>query len=209
MIELNSVLVVILVEVVIAFVIMLIISVFSKTRKAENEHAAASKVVNKLDDTENFKTKKLEKMIVSHCEIESGELEKLLADISRSERTLYQKIIRLYLTKDEKTIKTIDKHIDNLTEPYCKLLSFSSTNSGNTEEIASEVEKLGKENQMLAKQLSASMKTMDEISAEYTRVFSGTQSEMELQNSSKKMMTIFSHAEHQIKQLVMEMKAGK
>nr|WP_305909126.1 hypothetical protein [Methylomarinum sp. Ch1-1]MDP4522014.1 hypothetical protein [Methylomarinum sp. Ch1-1] len=48
------------------------------------------------------------------------------------------------------------------------------------------------------------MKTMDEISAEYTRVFSGKQSELELENSSKKMLRIFQEAENTIRSSVKE-----
>jgi hypothetical protein len=43
------------------------------------------------------------------------------------------------------------------------------------------------------------MQTIDDITGEYTRVFSGNQSALELENSSKKMLQIFHDAEHCIR----------
>jgi len=63
---------------------------------------------------------------------------------------------------------------------------------------------LTEDNNRLAEQLTVAMSTMDEISDEYTRVFSGTQTELELENSSKKMFSIFQKAGQKISKTIVQ-----
>jgi hypothetical protein len=115
---------------------------------------------------------------------------------------LYQQIIRIFLNRDATVLGDIDQQIDKISEPYCKMLSYSSGSKDDTDKVKQqeqENDQLTRENERLGEQLTIAMNTMDEISAEYTRVFSGTQTELELENSSKKMFSIFQQASQKIK----------
>ena len=202
MIELNSVFVVLMTE-AFAGLILLAVGFFLFSRKKDlGEQTAAHKLIDKLEDTEKIKTKQLEDMIAENCNIEPDVVKGLLNEISSSERVLYQQMIKMFLNRDVTLLNEMDQYIDNISEPYCKIIRHSSRYaeaSDGQEVVEDKVEKLNQEVARLGKQLTISLNTMDDISAEYTRVFSGTQTELELENSSKKMISIFHDAEQQIK----------
>ena len=195
MIELSSLTVVFMIEATLTLFVLILVLFLIQKSKNKGEYANSVKVINKLQRAEKGKEKKLTALFSAHCELGSDAVNDLLAEVKAGERALFQKIIRIYLNKDAKVLSQIDKQVDKLSDPYCKALAQSS--GGNAEkdkQYEDKFEKLVLENKRLAEQLTIAMTTMDEISAEYTRVFSGTQTEMELENSRKKMFGIFRKA---------------
>ena len=202
MIELNPVFVVLMVEAFAGLILLLVGFLFFSTKTNSGEQTAANKLIDKLEDTGNIKTKQLEDMIADNCNIESDVVKGLLKEISSSERVLYQQLIQMFLNRDEKLLNDMDQYIDNISEPYCKIIRHSSDNvevSGALNVAEDKIESLKNETERLGEQLKVAMNTMDEISSEYSRVFRGTQTELELTNSSKKMVAIFHDAEKQIR----------
>lgn len=194
MIELDSLTVIFMLEASLAlFVLIIVLFILRKNNRKEG-FSVSAKVIDKLQDTENIKAKKLESLFSAHCDIEPITLNELLGEVKSSERALYRQIIRIYLNKDTGSLNKIDQHIENLAAPYCKAITHSSGGSEKEKQHAEKLKQLFKENERLGEQLTIAMTTMDEISAEYTRVFSGTQTELELENSSKKMFDIFQQA---------------
>ena len=212
MIELNSIFVVLMAEALAGLIFLLLgIFLFSK-KQTLGEQTAANTLIDKLEDTEKVKTKQLEDMITENCNIEPDVVKGLLNEISSSERVLYQQMIKMFLNRDVELLNEMDLYIDNISEPYCKIIRHSSSNvaeSGTLEVAEDKIERLNQEIARLGKQLTISLDTMDDISAEYTRVFSGTQTELELENSSKKMIGIFRDAEQQVKDSFKDKEAEK
>jgi len=205
MMEISPVSMVFMLEASIVLVLLLLILYFVLKNNSKGDEAASSKVIDKLQDTEKLKSKKLAELISEHCELEQGDLDNLLAEVKKNERNLYQQIIRIFLKRDVDLLGKIDQHIDKFSEPYCKILSHASGGGGEKEkELEEKLNKLAEENTRLAEQLTIAMNTMDEISDEYTRVFSGTQTELELSNSSKKMFSIFQKAGVKISETVVK-----
>ncbi len=204
MVELNSVLMLFMLEAsVVLFILILLIFLFSKNNR-KKEYAASAKVIDQLQDTENIKAKKLASLFSTHCKLEQEVLNSLLTEIKSSERNLYQQIIKTFLTRDVKLLGKIEQQIDKISEPYCKVISHASSGKVEDKESEEKLQRLTEENKRLAEQLTIAMNTMDEISAEYTRVFSGTQTELELENSSKKMFDIFQQASQKIGETIRE-----
>lgn len=212
MIELNSIFVVLMAEALAGLIFLLLgFFLFSK-KQTLGEQTAANTLIDKLEDTEKVKTKQLEDMITENCNIEPDVVKGLLNEISSSERVLYQQMIKMFLNRDVELLNEMDLYIDNISEPYCKIIRHSSSNvaeSGTLEVAEDKIERLNQEIARLGKQLTISLDTMDDISAEYTRVFSGTQTELELENSSKKMIGIFRDAEQQVKDSFKDKEAEK
>jgi len=205
MIELSPVSMVFILEVSIVLFLLLILLFFVSKNKSKEEEATSSKVIDKLQDTEKLKAKKLSELITQHCDLEPEDLDNLLVELKSNERNLYKQIIRIFLKRDIDLLGKIDKHIDKFAEPYCKILSHVSGGSGEKEkELEEKLNKVVEDNRRLADQLTIAMSTMDEISDEYTRVFSGTQTELELENSSKKMFSIFQKAGLRISETVVK-----
>ncbi len=188
---------------VVLFILILLIFLFSKNNR-KKEYAASAKVIDQLQDTENIKAKKLASLFSTHCKLEQEVLNSLLTEIKSSERNLYQQIIKTFLTRDVKLLGKIEQQIDKISEPYCKVISHASSGKVEDKESEEKLQRLTEENKRLAEQLTIAMNTMDEISAEYTRVFSGTQTELELENSSKKMFDIFQQASQKIGETIRE-----
>lgn len=171
-------------------------------KKSIGDQDVSRNVIDNFQNTEDVKVEKLSAIVTAHCNIEPELLNELLDEVKSSERHLYQQIIRMFLTRDGKLLEDIELHINQLSEPYCKFLTHSSDSTvvaGKVNEQEQKNSQLIEENGRLSEQLTIAMSTMDEISAEYSRVFSGTQTELELGNSSKKMFAIFQNAGVQIK----------
>ena len=204
MIELDSILVVLMAEALAALLLLVLVFFLFSRRKSAGEQVAVNELITKFEDTETIKVKKLSQLISENCNVESDVLDALLKEMGDNERVLYQKIVQIFLNRDVELLKEIDENIDNLSEPYCKLLVHSSSSPLEAEKldaVENKMNRLSKENEKLSEQLSVAMNTMDEVSAEYTRVYSGNQTELELENSSKKMFKTFSDTEQKIKQL--------
>lgn len=202
MIELNSIFVVLLVEALGGLTLLVFGFLLFSKKKSAGGVAAADELITKLEDTENSKVKKLGELITENCSIGQDEMEAVLGEITQSERELYKKIIQMFLNRDTEILQGIDQYIDKLSDPYCKLLSYSTADTADNEKLKvaeNKIHRLVEESKRVAEQLNLAMNTMDEISAEYTRVFSGTQTELELENSRKTMFKIFHNAGRKIK----------
>ena len=202
MIELNSIFVILMIEAFLGFVLLVSGILFLSKKKNASEHIAAHALIDKLEDIENIKTKNLDEMISEYCNIDVDLKEGILSEISYSEQVLYQQIIQMFLNRDVELLKDMDEYIENLSEPYCKVIRNSSISAEDSEKLEAaenKIDRLIQESKSLEQQLKEAITTMDEISAEYTRVFSGTQTELMLENSSKKMLTIFHDAELRIR----------
>ena len=202
MIELNSIFVVLLVEGLVCLVLLVIGRWLFYNKKNSGEQVAVHELIDKLEDTVNFKAKKQDEMVSKYCVKESDELKQLLSDITDNEHVLYQQIIKMFVNRDVDLLQAIDQPIDKLSEPYYKIIKYVSENAAATERQAlsdNDLHRLKQENERLGVQLKEAMHTIEEITAEYSKVFSGTQTELELENSSKKMFGIFKNVEHQVR----------
>lgn len=206
MMTLDSALVILLVEgLVVMMVLGLTVFFISRNRRAK-EMAEIERFINQLSDEEVIKSRKLETILTEKCGIDSHTAAVTLREVGDAERALLQRIIQLFLQRSPALLNEIDQLIVNLSDPYCKLMaagpsssSLASTASGSETISSNKAAGLERINQQLVRQLETAMKTIDEITAEYTRVFSGNQTALELENSSKKMQQIFHDVEQQIK----------
>ncbi len=204
MIELNTTLFILMLEGLLALFIIIVIIFLLTRRKAKGEQQASDKTIRRLKDSAMVKQKKLNALLSASCEMEPAELNDLLNELSRNEKQLYKKIMELFLQRNVQVLESIDQYVDNISEPYLKLLAQSANNpveQANAEEVENKIQLLLDQNKRMGEQLSVAMQTIDELSAEYSRVFNGTQTELELTNSSQKMLEIFENNGQQFKAL--------
>jgi len=190
-----------MIEGLFALLLVIVALYLFSSHKNKGDQLASNKVIARLQDTGNLKAKKLTTLVATHVDIEPAELNEILADMKSSERELYKQIIQLYLKRDVEALANIDQQIDRFSEPYFKVLAHSVAAAVNSETIEEQEKKnhlLMEQNEKLGEQLNLAMATIDEISAEYSKVFSGTQTELELKNSSKKMLGLFQQASQKI-----------
>lgn len=206
MIELSPLMTILLIEALVVLVLLTIIFLLVFRKKNIDRQVAVQGLIAKLKKNEKKKALERSEIITEQSDIDPEIVSEFISEISVKERELYKQIIQIFLNKDANKLKRIDQYFDGLAESYLSTVSYLSQNN----EVESEVSPAellqatvattdNEEQDNLKEKLAVAINTMEEISAEYTRVFSGTQTELELENSSKKMFQIFRDANSQVK----------
>lgn len=214
MMELDSALVILMAEVLVVMIALALTLFFIGRNRRNKELAEIEQFINRMGDEELLKSRLLETILIENCGVDGDAAAVTLREVSNAERALLQRIIQLFLERNTALLTEIDQLIANLSDPYCKLLAGGSATvtgggagaaSGKGSGADNKIAGLERVNQQLVRQLDTAMKTIDEITAEYTRVFSGNQTALELENSSKKMQQIFQEVERNIKSDIAEL----
>lgn len=214
----DSALVVLLAEALLAVLLIAVAAFWLGRQKNIREQHAADTLINKLFDEEDERAKELTQFIKNNItDISSSDLNDLLDAIKTQERTLYQKIIEIFIKRDCEMLINIDSDVKNMAETYGNMTrrSKSATQAvisgtevddagpkeSNDEELKAAHEKVSQyklQAERISEQLNVAMSSMDEISAEYTRMFNSDKSQEELESSRQRMLKTFSTAEHKI-----------
>lgn len=171
-------------------------------RRRKLERSALQDFIDRLDEATPLGNKALSEWL-GRCGLSQGQIEGLLSEVNHSERALYQSIVALLFSRDMTVLQELEQSITQLPEPYLRALETLSQTHNVTSftPVADHTETLtGLEsvNEQLRHQLDTAIQTIDTMSAEYTRVFSGQQTELELENSCKRLLQIFREAEQQL-----------
>ena len=182
---LDSALVILMAEVLVAMILLAGVLFFISRNKRTKEIRAINAFIDQMEEQALFKNQPLEQLLSQTCGFDAKTVKESLQNIGDAERALMQKVIQFFLSRETTLLNEIDRCIGDLSEPYSQLLS-SIANSNNPAP-AGNVQSLERINQQLVRQLDTAMETIDEITAEYTRVFNGNQSELELENFQETM----------------------
>lgn len=198
MIELNPVMAIFFFEAMLILTLLALMFLILRHKKNSETQSAALTLIKQLEKSKAGRADQLEQLTNQLANIEPGQLNDFLEEIKVNEKNFYQHVLRMFFSRDTELLKKIDKKVQSLSEPYYQLLSHSASAASNNEALDEELQsanqeisRLKKETQAFSEQLVIAMNTMDEISSEYTRIFSGQRTELELENSSKKMMALF------------------
>ncbi len=201
MIEVNSLFAVFVVEGMVALFLLVFIAFFSMSRRKSKERSAAKNLVNKLKKGEKSRREELSVRLSDSCGLKESAIDDVLAEIDGNEKELYQKIVTMVLGRDATLLFEIDKSVQVLSEPFCKLLDKLSTMekvdpamSDLIETANTEIQQLRDEREKLSKQLSTAMETMDEVSQEYSKMFGSPKQAEELDSSRKRMLNTYKRA---------------
>lgn len=201
----DPVVVILAMEALAVFTLLGVVLFFVARNRRGREIAEIDRFISELEEQTFVKNRWLEQFLGENCSMSPADIESLLQEVNASERALFQDVIRLFLKRELALLNEIEQRIGELTEPYQNLLANhggGSAAAANGAQSPSQQAGLERINQQLVRQLDTAMKTIDEMSAEYTRVFSGNQTALELENSSKKMLQIFHDAERGVRESV-------
>jgi hypothetical protein len=184
-------------------VILVLALWFVIRRKRGNELAAIDAFIGRMQGATTLKNKPLDQLLTQQCGFNREQVDTVLQQVSDSERVLFQRIIQMYLLREISMLGEIDQSIGELSDPYCQVI-IGMTNDHHEHAPAvgggGAIAEFERANQLLSRQLKTAMQTIDDVTAEYARVFSGQQSALELENGRKQMLEVFQHAEQEIKQ---------
>lgn len=215
--NIDSALIILLAEALLAVLVVALIAFWFGRRKNQKEQEAVNDLINKLFANGENRAEELTELIKANMAgISDQDLSALLTEISEQERTLYQKIIEIFIKRDCDELVHIDSCIKDMTVSYGKIGNSANVElppgitdengqpvriEDYAEELKAAQERISQyklETERISEQLGVAMNSMDEISAEYTRMFSSEKSVAELESSRQRMLRIFATAEHKI-----------
>jgi hypothetical protein len=188
-------LLILMAEAILGLLILALVLFFNYRKKVTREMNEIDSFITQLDEEIELKNKPLNQLLSQTCKLDRHTVDKTLTEVSEAERSLLHSVIRLFMQREMSLLSDLNENIGNLSQPYYDIIKKVASQSPKTEttESSSGLEHI---NQQLVRQLETAMQTIDEITAEYTRVFSGNQTELELENSRKKMLKVFAETEH-------------
>ena len=173
--NIDSTLVIMLAEALGAVLVIAVVTLWLFRSKVAKERAAVDDFITHLKESESDRDKELAKFINRDGEVESTELNKLLKEINEQERSLYQKIIQIFLNRDCELLKGVDQYVKGVSQVYGKM-AIHTTNTSD-EEVGDDggeglkaaqdkITQFKNQSDRLSDQLGVAMSSMDEISAE-------------------------------------------
>ena len=174
---------------------------FMSEKGKTKEREAVSVLLKKLKKKKNNrKDDNIEMAELPAFDEESLEL--LLDEIHKKETNLYQHVVKIFLQKEAAHLKSLDKHVNSLSEPYWDAIKNLATNEvGAIEKDGESSAKLQAalniavaEKERLSEQLSSALETLDDVSTEYTRMFSSSRDVDDLMESKEIMLELYGHA---------------
>jgi len=131
-------------------------------------------------------------------------LELLLDEVHKKETNLYQHVVKIFLQKEAAHLKSLDKHVNSLSEPYWGAIKSLATNEAGTvtvengnkpsAELQAALNIAVAEKERMAEQLSSALETLDDVSTEYTRMFSSSRDVDDLMESKDIMLELYGKA---------------
>nr|WP_305909127.1 hypothetical protein [Methylomarinum sp. Ch1-1]MDP4522015.1 hypothetical protein [Methylomarinum sp. Ch1-1] len=137
MIELDSAMIILMTEVLVGLLALAVVLLIMYGKRRSREHAAANELINRLEQAEISRGKKLGQLIRENCVIDNDKLKDILKEIGRCEQALYQQILQIFLKRDVAMLKEIDRYINKLAIPYCQVIqdANSASTPGDNEEL--------------------------------------------------------------------------
>ncbi|MEW5008772.1 MAG: hypothetical protein AB1Y36_05765 [Cycloclasticus sp.] len=127
-------------------------------------------------------------------------LEEFLRDIEQKEAKLYRQIMSMFLQKDVSLVKACDKSIAEVSAAYWEGLRKSIQHRPGTVDNAESLKAEANlkeallEQERLNGELTEALTTLDEVSNEYSHLFSSNKDQEELAASKERMLACFQQA---------------
>ncbi|MEW5011931.1 hypothetical protein A9Q80_04365 [Cycloclasticus sp. 46_83_sub15_T18] len=127
-------------------------------------------------------------------------LEEFLRDIEQKEAKLYRQIMSMFLQKDVSLVKACDKSIAEVSAAYWEGLRKSIQHRPGTVDNAESLKAEANlkeallEQERLNDELTEALTTLDEVSNEYSHLFSSNKDQEELAASKERMLACFQQA---------------
>lgn len=163
----------------------------------DTEHKAVSALIKKVKNKRsNREDDVLELGEMSAFDDDS--LTNLLDEIHKKEASLYQHIVKIFLQKEAAHLRSLDKHVNSLSEPYWDVIKgLASQEGASLGDSQSETEMKAAltialdEKERLSTQLASALETLDDVSTEYAKMFSSSRDVDDLLESKEIMISFY------------------
>jgi hypothetical protein len=92
-------------------------------RRRATERDAAGRFISQIKQSEAGRPERLAMAISQSCALGQAQLNTLLSPVNTGKKSLYQKIMQLFLNRDIEPLNGIEQSTQALTTPFCRLLT--------------------------------------------------------------------------------------
>lgn len=209
MMQIDTALVTIVIEALIALSLIVIATFLFSLKRKRRDREAAGSLINKVTKGSSLREKELQDLFGYDSDGDDELFGSVVKEIQEIEKRLYQHVVQLFLQRDVQMFSKIDQQLQSLSAPYSRLVEEKQVegevNPGNVEEIEqlkAEQARLQEDNDRLTEQLGVAMDTMNEVSTEYSNMFGGSKAVEELNASKEKMLKTYRQATEQFSQTI-------
>jgi uncharacterized membrane-anchored protein YjiN (DUF445 family) len=215
MIEIHALTALFGLETIIALLASVIALAYRAQRRKKREKQQAETWVRKFRSREGQRLESLAGELAAGGEGMDGELrQNTLAAVNQNERALYHAILEAFLRQDLSKLAELEVQVQNLSAPWQALLRQASSlpnlamadmqaqNAALAAELAQARADQGQalaqarqEREAVQQQLGHAIATLDQVSAEYAKMFGERKTAEELQASRARMLLAFRAAE--------------
>ncbi|MCB1761275.1 MAG: hypothetical protein KDI68_16005 [Gammaproteobacteria bacterium] len=167
--------------------------------RKRKERRAVGRLIVRIKEDEKRRRDETRALMEEKFGFKGESLDKIVKQVSREEKRLYQTLINLFLNRNLSQLEVLHVECEGVTEPYRNLdisLAAAEASTGDDDAIASdlsvELDMLREENERLTTELGVTMDTMGKMLSEYASMYGGG---AEGQIDKAKMMESFRQAE--------------
>lgn len=176
MIQLSTLTVILVGEVLLALLIALVVLVLIGARRRRQDRQAALHLAGHIRDNEPGRLAETRDLLLKAYRYPEARADQTAHALLRAEKQLYQRMLNLYITRDTAALRQLHVPMDELTGGFRGL--EVPKGGGAPEAPAAEpipdalLEKLRRENESLRQELQVTMETMGRMLSEYASMFS-------------------------------------
>jgi len=181
-------------------VTLVLFYLFRNEQKRSSDRSEISSVIAGIKRDKDLRQKEL-KEVLHIPSMDQLELDDLLNEIHYNESKLYQHVVKVFLKKEVDHLKALEQHVKSLSDPYWKVLRQYSNATVGSSKDGEELKQLQAglqvaldEKDRLSEHLGMVLKTLDEVSGEYTNMFDKDADVTELDESKQRMIEYFEQA---------------
>ena len=190
---------VLLVETILVALVVLFIIFFVLGKDKKEQRKAVSAITKKFK--KNCSQRNAEVTAdLAFASVDGELLDGFLQEVEQKEAKLYRQIMSVFLQKDVSLIKACDKSIAEVSAVYWEGLRKSvrhspgAINDDKVAPVEAELKEALIEQERINSELTTALTTLDEVSAEYSHLFSSSKDQQELAESKERMLACFQLA---------------
>ena len=175
MTEIPTWLLIVLVETLALLALILGIWIFLSIRRRRSTRKAVDDLVEQIRKQSRLRLEETGSFLEEKYRFEGDELQKAVEQVDKAEKLFFQRVLNLYLKRDDERIKSLDAWVAELIGVYKSLSPVmpAAGESAVDENTQKKMDELERSRQALEEELKITKTTMSNMIAEFGNMFGG------------------------------------
>ncbi|SMF96924.1 hypothetical protein SAMN02949497_4338 [Methylomagnum ishizawai] len=194
MIEIPQLAAVLATEAIVALLCALVLLWYLGARKTRAERGEAAALVERINSEDEAHEQRLAQALSDGGNLAPSLRDSVLTEVLNKEKALYRQAIQAFLSRDPAKLAEIDRHVQGISEPYCRLIAELLRQAPRPESNAgleAALEHAQVENAELQHRLGKTLQALEDVSQEYARMFGNPHTAQELSASLDRVLAAF------------------